>query len=184
MNTNGNGRFAGKVVFVTGAGNGIGRATAIAFAREGASVVAADLSEEHSRDTVQSIEQLRGNVMAVSCDVTSSDQIGAALQRAVDAFGRIDIAFNNAGVEQRNARVADITESEWERVVATNLRVDVFGDLNGKIVDNAANSGALGVAGVPAPSIGHGLPVLLTLGAVLFGAHLLQRANKRRSLEA
>ena len=157
MNTNGNGRFAGKVVFVTGAGNGIGRATAIAFAREGASVVAADLSEEHSRDTVQSIEQLRGNVMAVSCDVTSSDQIGAALQRAVDAFGRIDIAFNNAGVEQRNARVADITESEWERVVATNLRgvflcmkheIPLMLDHGGgTIVNTSSGAGVRGFAG-------------------------------------
>jgi NAD(P)-dependent dehydrogenase (short-subunit alcohol dehydrogenase family) len=54
-------------------------------------------------------------VITVSCDVTSSDQVSAALQRAVDAFGRIDIAFNNAGVEQRNAPLADITEPEWER---------------------------------------------------------------------
>ena len=122
MSMNGKGRFAGKVAFVTGAGNGIGRATAIAFAREGASVVAADLSEEHSRDTVQPIEQLGGNVVAVSCDVTSSDEVGAALQRAIDALGPIDIAFNNAGVEQPNAPVADITESEWGRVVDTNLR--------------------------------------------------------------
>ena len=121
MSTNGNGRFAGKVAFVTGAGNGIGRATAIAFAREGASVVAADRSEEHSRDTVQSIEELGGNVIAVACDVTRSDQVRAALQRTIDAYGRMDIAFNNAGVEQPNAPVADITESEWARVVDTNL---------------------------------------------------------------
>lgn len=109
MSTNNNGRFAGQVAFVTGAGNGIGRATAIAFAREGASVVAADRSEEHGRDTVASIEQLGGNVLAVGCDVTSSDQVATALRRATDEFGRIDIAFNNAGVEQPNAPVADIT---------------------------------------------------------------------------
>jgi NAD(P)-dependent dehydrogenase (short-subunit alcohol dehydrogenase family) len=157
MSTNDSGRFAGKVVFVTGAGNGIGRATAIAFAREGASVVVADLSEERSRDTVQSIEQLRGNVLAVSCDVTSSDQVGAALQCAVDAYGRIDIAFNNAGVEQPNAPVADITEAEWERVVDTNLR-GVFLCMKheitlmlehggGAIVNTSSGAGVKGFAG-------------------------------------
>ena len=157
MSTNSNGRFAGKVAFVTGAGNGIGRATAIAFAREGAGVVAADLSEEHSHDTVQSIEQLGGNVIAVSCDVTSSDQVGAALQRAVDAYGRIDIAFNNAGVEQPNAPMADITESEWQRVLDTNLH-GVFLCMKheiplmlehggGAIVNTSSGAGVRGFAG-------------------------------------
>jgi NAD(P)-dependent dehydrogenase (short-subunit alcohol dehydrogenase family) len=92
MTTNPNGRFAGKVAFITGAGNGIGRATAIAFAREGANVVAADRTEEHGRETVSSIEAEGGTARAVGCDVTSSDAIQAALQRATDAFGRIDIA--------------------------------------------------------------------------------------------
>ena len=122
MTTNPNGRFAGKVAFVTGAGNGIGRATAIAFAREGASVVAADRTEEHGRETAASIEAEGGTALAVGCDVTSSDAIQAALQRATDAFGRIDIAFNNAGVEQPSTPAADITEADWDRVLDTNLR--------------------------------------------------------------
>jgi NAD(P)-dependent dehydrogenase (short-subunit alcohol dehydrogenase family) len=122
MTTNANGRFAGKVAFVTGAGNGIGRATAIAFAREGASVVAADRTEEHGRETVSSIEAEGGTALAVGCDVTSSDAIQAALQRVTDAFGRIDIAFNNAGVEQPSTPAADITEADWDRVLDTNLR--------------------------------------------------------------
>ena len=122
MTTNPNGRFAGKVAFVTGAGNGIGRATAIAFAREGANVVAADRTEEHGRETVSSIEAEGGTARAVGCDVTSSDAIQAALQRATDAFGRIDIAFNNAGVEQPSTPAADITEADWDRVLDTNLR--------------------------------------------------------------
>jgi NAD(P)-dependent dehydrogenase (short-subunit alcohol dehydrogenase family) len=122
MSTTPNGRFPEKVAFVTGAGNGIGRATAIAFAREGASVVAADLSMEHSRGTVEAIEQTGGRVLAVGCDVTRSDQVRAALKHATDAFGRIDIAFNNAGVEQPPTPAADITEAEWDRVIDTNLR--------------------------------------------------------------
>jgi NAD(P)-dependent dehydrogenase (short-subunit alcohol dehydrogenase family) len=119
MTTTPNGRFAGKVAFVTGAGNGIGRATAIAFAEEGASVVAVDLTAEHSRDTVLAIEKLGGDVLAVGCDVTSSDQIQAALQQTIDAFGRLDIAFNNAGIALPGAPAADITDDVWERTIDT-----------------------------------------------------------------
>src|SRR6187402_1773380 len=93
-----NSRFEGKVAFVTGAGNGIGRATAVAFAHEGARVVVADRSVEHSDDTVDSIEQFGGEVIAVDCDVTDADQVRAALQRTIETFGRLDIAFNNAGI--------------------------------------------------------------------------------------
>lgn len=122
MTTNTKGRFAGRVAFVTGAGNGIGRATAIAFAREGASVVAVDRSEDHSRETVRLIEEESGTVVAVGCDVTSSDEVQSALRRSADTFGRLDIAFNNAGVEHPGTPAADITEAEWDRVVDTNLR--------------------------------------------------------------
>ena len=94
-----NGRFAGKLAFITGAGSGIGQATAIAFAREGASVAAADLTEQHSQATVDGIIELGGDVLAIGCDVTNSEQVQAALRQTVDEFGHIDVAFNNAGVE-------------------------------------------------------------------------------------
>jgi NAD(P)-dependent dehydrogenase (short-subunit alcohol dehydrogenase family) len=97
----------------------MGRTTAIAFAREGASVVAADRSEEHSRETVRLIDERSGTVLAVDYDVASSDAAQAAVHQATEAFGRIDIAFNNADVEHP---AADITETEWDRVVDTNLR--------------------------------------------------------------
>ena len=122
LNTTRDGRFTGKVAFVTGAGNGIGRATAVAFAQEGASVVAADLSIEHGRDTVEAIEQLGGQVIAVGCDVTDGTQVRAALQRTVEAFGRLDIAFNNAGIALPTGAAADITDDEWDRTIDTNLR--------------------------------------------------------------
>jgi NAD(P)-dependent dehydrogenase (short-subunit alcohol dehydrogenase family) len=122
MSTTPNARFTGKVAFVTGAGNGIGRATAVAFAQEGASVVVADLSTEHSRDTVVSIEQIGGRVIAVGCDVADGDQVRAALQDTVEAFGRLDIAFNNAGIALPTGAVADITEDEWDRTIDINLR--------------------------------------------------------------
>jgi NAD(P)-dependent dehydrogenase (short-subunit alcohol dehydrogenase family) len=113
----GNDGFAGKVAFVTGAGSGIGRATALAFAREGSGVVAADVSDESNQETVRMIEDIRGQAVAVSCDVTSSKEVKAALDSAVEEFGRLDFAFNNAGVEQPITAVADLTEEEWTAIL-------------------------------------------------------------------
>src|ERR687894_1863591 len=122
MATNENGSFAGKVAFVTGAGTGIGRAAALAFAREGASVVVADVSEQDNRETARMIEESGGRALAVGCDVTRTEDVKAALDKTVDAFGRLDVAFNNAGVEQETKAAAEITEEEWDRVLDTDLR--------------------------------------------------------------
>ena len=122
MTTNQNGNFTGKVAFVTGAAGGIGRATALAFAREGASVVAADVSGQENQETARMIEELGGRALAIRCDVTRAEDVNAALDTTIETFGRLDAAFNNAGVEQATAPTADITEEEWDRVVAINLR--------------------------------------------------------------
>jgi NAD(P)-dependent dehydrogenase (short-subunit alcohol dehydrogenase family) len=120
--TNENGSFAGKVAFVTGAGSGMGRTTALAFAREGASVVLADVSDQGNQETARMIEELGRRSLAVRCDVTRSEDVQAALNQAVGAFGRLDIAFNNAGAEQKPGVTADVTEEEWDRILAINLR--------------------------------------------------------------
>jgi NAD(P)-dependent dehydrogenase (short-subunit alcohol dehydrogenase family) len=114
--------FSGKVAFVTGAGSGIGRATAVALASAGAAVVVADVSEPGNRETVRLIEHQGGRVLAVRCDVTGGEDVKRALDQAVDAFGRLDIAFNNAGVEQPVGPAAEVTEEEWDRIVDINLR--------------------------------------------------------------
>src|SRR5438128_9711848 len=101
MARNQNGSFAGKVAFVPGAASGIGRAAALAFAREGTSVVVADVSEHGNQDTARMIEQQGGRALAVRCDVTRGEDVKAALAKAVEAFGRLDVAFNNAGVEPK-----------------------------------------------------------------------------------
>lgn len=116
------GRFEGRVAFVTGATSGIGRATALAFAREGASVVVGDIAIEGNRETARVIEQAGGRSLAVTCDVTRGEDIKAALQSAVERFGRLDIAFNNAGAEQPIKPVHEISDDEWDRLVAVNLR--------------------------------------------------------------
>src|SRR3954451_528325 len=119
---NGNGSFAGKVAFVTGAGNGIGRAAALAFAREGASVVAADLSEQGNQETVRIIEEAGGPALAVRCDVSGENDVKSALEKTIGTFARLDFAFNNAGIEQPVTSMADLTEQQWDRIINVNLR--------------------------------------------------------------
>ena len=116
------GGFEDKVAFVTGAASGIGRATALTFAREGGSVVVSDVSEQNVRDTARMIEELGGRALAVACDVTRTEDVKAALYRTIETFGRLDAAFNNAGVENEVKAMADVTEEEWDRIVAVNLR--------------------------------------------------------------
>lgn len=153
MNDN---KFTGKVAFVTGGGNGIGRATALAFAREGASVVVADVSEENNRETARLIEEIGGQALAVTCNVTRAEDVRNALDKTIEKFGRLDIAFNNAGVEQKKAATAELEEEEWNRIVDTNLR-GVFLCMKyeiplilkqggGAIVNTSSGAGIIGVA--------------------------------------
>jgi len=118
-----NNNFKGKVAFVTGAASGIGQATAIAFALGGASVVVADISENESHKTTSMIKEKGGQAFAVKCDVSQSEEeVKNCLEQAIETFGRLDFAFNNAGVEQKLALTAETTVEEWDRVVNTNLR--------------------------------------------------------------
>src|SRR4051794_19790914 len=116
------GAFRGKVAFVTGGGTGIGRAAALAFAREGASVAVAGHIREQIEQTAQLIKQAGGRALAVTCNVAGAEEVKAALENTVETFGRLDFAFNNAGVEQPIIAAADITEEEWDRIVDIDLR--------------------------------------------------------------
>lgn len=122
MDTNGKRNFTGKVAFVTGAANGIGRATALAFAREGASVVVADVSEQNNQDTGRMIQELSGHALAVTCDVRRNEEVQRALNATIEAFGRLDFAFNNAGIEYTVQPLADLAEEEWDRIIDIDLR--------------------------------------------------------------
>ena len=118
-----NNNFNGKVAFVTGAASGIGRATALSFALEGASVVVADISEKGSHETTKIIKEAGRQALAVKCDVSQTEEdIKRCLGQTIETFGRLDFAFNNAGVEQKLALTAETAVEEWDRGVNTDLR--------------------------------------------------------------
>ena len=116
------GRVEGKVALVTGAGSGIGRATALAFAREGARVIVADLVVEGGEETVGLIQQAGGEASFVRVNVTRTDEVEALIQKCVEVYGRLDCAHNNAGIEGMMAPIARYPEDDWDRIIDVNLK--------------------------------------------------------------
>jgi NAD(P)-dependent dehydrogenase (short-subunit alcohol dehydrogenase family) len=114
--------FDGKVALVTGASSGMGLATARAFADAGASVVLADVREEVVDAEAQKLVAAGHKAMAVRCDVSNDAQVAAMVERTVSEFGRLDAAFNNAGVMARVAPTGESTREDWDRVIGINLR--------------------------------------------------------------
>jgi short-chain dehydrogenase/reductase SDR len=150
-------RFEGKVAFITGAGGGLGRGVAIAFAREGAHVVVTDLSEKANLETAKMIEEIGGKALAVKVDVTKSEDIRNALDKTIETFGKLDIAFNNAGIEYKIQPLHEIEEEEFERLNSIDL-LGVFKSMKyeiplmlqnggGAIVNTSSTSGVAGFRG-------------------------------------
>lgn len=172
----------GKVAFVTGAGGGIGRAAALAFAREGAIVVVADVSEKDNQETARVIEETGGRTLAVRCDVSRVEDVKAALDKTVATFGRLDFAFNNAGIEPRKpAPTADYDLEEWNRIIDIDLR-GVFLCMKyeiplmlkqggGAIVNTSSGAGVIGIKGSPAYTAAkHGVIGLTRAAALDYAA--------------
>jgi len=119
--------FAGKTIIITGAGSGIGRATALIFAREGANVVCADINEKAARDTADAVNDKGSQALALRTDVTSRAQVNDMVKRAVDAFGNVQFLFNSAGAAIRRAKFLEIDDALIEKTFALNVNGTLYG---------------------------------------------------------
>lgn len=155
-----NNRFAGKSVLVTGAGSGIGRATATAFSAEGARLVVSDVNDSAGQGTVALIRERGGEAEFVHTDISRAADCAAMVELALSRYGRLDVAFNNAGINLQVAPIADVDEGEWQRILAINL-TGVFLSMKyeipamkrtggGKIINTASVGGVIGTAGITA----------------------------------
>jgi NAD(P)-dependent dehydrogenase (short-subunit alcohol dehydrogenase family) len=116
------GQLEGKVALVTGGGSGIGRATAIAMAREGAKVVIADVGVKGGEETVQMIQEANGEAIFAQTDVSKAIEVRTLIRKVVTVYGSLDCAINNAGIDGSTASTAACTEENWDRVININLK--------------------------------------------------------------
>ena len=154
------GHVQGKVALVTGGGSGIGRASALAFAREGACVVVADVAVEGGNETVALIKAAGGTATFVRADVSQATEVAALVDAAVATYGRLDCAHNNAGIEGLEAPTAEYPEDDWDRVIAINLKgvwlcmkyeiPHMQRQGGGAIVNTASMAGLVGARRMPA----------------------------------
>ena len=145
------GTLEGKKALITGAASGIGRATALLFAQEGAAVAIADIDREGGESVVETIAGQGGSAVFIPCDVSVAEDCNRAVERTVQEFGRLDILFNNAGIIRR-ATVPDTTEEEWDRAMAVNSKsvflmcryaIPVMARAGGGVIINTASGWGL-----------------------------------------
>lgn len=149
--------FQNQVALVTGAGSGMGLATAQAFAAAGAAVTLADANEDAVRSAVQELVAAGHKALAIRCDVSDDTQVAAMIDRTVAEFGRLDAAFNNAGIMVPAVELADVSREVFDRVTAINLRgvwscmkhelLQMRRQGSGAIVNNSSIGGLIGIAG-------------------------------------
>ncbi|WP_328685209.1 SDR family NAD(P)-dependent oxidoreductase [Streptomyces sp. NBC_00343] len=169
----------GRSVIVTGAGSGIGRAAALAFAAEGAKVVAADLNADGAGAVVKEIEQAGGTAVAVTGDLSEQAVVDEVVATAVERFGGVDVLVNNAGIMDRMSALADVEDAEWDRVIRVNLTAPflltraalphMLAAGRGAIVNTASEAGLRGsAAGAAYTASKHGVVGLTKNLAVMY----------------
>lgn len=169
----------GRSVIVTGAGSGIGRAAALAFAAQGDRVVAADLNAEGAQAVVKEIEEAGGTAVAVTGDLSEQSVVDAVVAAAVERFGGVDVLVNNAAIMDRMSAVADVSDAEWERVIRVNLTAPfqltravlphMLAAGKGAIVNTASEAGLRGsAAGAAYTASKHGMVGLTKNLAVMY----------------
>lgn len=161
--------FVGKVALVTGAGSGIGRASAQKFAQEGAKVIVADIVAEGGKETVRLIREAGGEATFVKTDVSQAREVEALISSTVEIYGRLDCAHNNAGIEGSSAPIAESSEADFDRVISINLKgiwlclkYEVIQMLKqgggGAIVNTSSVAGLVGFSGItPYTASKHGV---------------------------
>lgn len=152
--------FSGKVALITGGGNGIGRAASLAFARHGAKLVVVDRDAAAAEATAGIVRQKGGEAVAVTADVTKSDEVKAYVKATIEKFGRIDCFFNNAGIEGKLAHTAEYDEAVFDAVIGVNVKGIFLGlrhvlpemirQGSGAVVNTASVAGLVGTPGMPA----------------------------------
>ncbi|MCX6000556.1 MAG: SDR family oxidoreductase [Chloroflexi bacterium] len=150
----------GKIALITGGGSGIGLAAALAFAREGAKIVIADVAVQSGESAAQRIRTSGCEAVFLRTDTTRSDEVKALVDETVRRHGRLDCAFNNAGLGPGHSKTADFTEEEWDRVLNVNLKgvwlcmkheiVQMLRQGDGAIVNTSSVVGLVGFRGAPA----------------------------------
>lgn len=151
------GILSGKSIIVTGAGGGIGRATCSVLAAAGARLVVSDVAAEAGEETTALVKSEGGEAVFVAADLASEEAIAGLVAKTVEAYGRLDGAFNNAGVEQRNKPLAELTLAEWQRAIDIDLTAvflcvkhqvkAMLAAGGGSIVNTASSLGQVGLAG-------------------------------------
>jgi NAD(P)-dependent dehydrogenase (short-subunit alcohol dehydrogenase family) len=173
------GKVQGKIALVTGGGSGIGRATALVLAREGAKVMIADYVPEGGDRTVKLIKEAGGDASFLHTDVSDPKQVEAMVNKTVETYGRIDCAFNNAGIEGRMADTVAATEENFDRIIAINLKgvwlcmkyeiPQMLKQGGGSIVNTASAAGLVAVEGLSAYNASkHGVVGLTKTAALEF----------------
>ena len=148
------------LALITGASSGIGRATALAFAKNGSDVVIADVQIDAGEQTAQMVEKLGQRALFLKCDVSKEEDIKNVLHTTIETFGRLDCAFNNAGIEGDQATTPNCTNENWERVININLKgvwlcmkyqiPQMLKQGGGAIVNCSSIAGLVGFQGIPA----------------------------------